>query len=282
MLVGHDMQVNAGNGIAAGIISLFVFSHYQSKTVNIDACLSRRIRLTSLFAPDDEPYDLNWPYRADPSEGQVDAVLQILGPLENGTFLEAGANDGEFLSNTLYLERFLGWNGVLVEASPRFVREMRWKHRKAWVVQGCVSPKPSFYRATFVESLGETERERGTSALSDTHFVLGNRKFSYKVDCYPIGTILNAVGIRRLDLVVLDIQGAELGVLRTFPIHEIPVKIFMIEMEDEVDQPHIMRLMRRMGYVDLGMAAKDKIFVREDIVSPDLQLRPGRPLPMPY
>ena len=36
----------------------------------------------------------------------------------NGIFVEAGANDGFTQSNTYYLERFLGWSGLLVEAIP--------------------------------------------------------------------------------------------------------------------------------------------------------------------
>ncbi|CAG0890534.1 unnamed protein product [Darwinula stevensoni] len=86
----------------------------------------------------------------------------------------------------------------------------------------------------------------------------------------------------KLRVLDVDMQGAELGILRSFPIHQIPVTIFMIEMEDEIDRPNIMKLMREMGYVDLGMAAKDKIFVREYIVSPDMEMKPGKPLPMPY
>ena len=36
----------------------------------------------------------------------------------NGIFVEAGANDGFTQRNTYYLERFLGWSGLLVEAIP--------------------------------------------------------------------------------------------------------------------------------------------------------------------
>jgi ribosomal protein L21E len=34
---------------------------------------------------------------------------------KNGYFVELGANDGISQSNTLYLEKYLGWRGVLVE-----------------------------------------------------------------------------------------------------------------------------------------------------------------------
>ncbi|KAB7507993.1 hypothetical protein Anas_00609, partial [Armadillidium nasatum] len=36
----------------------------------------------------------------------------------NGTFIEAGAYDGETFSNTLNLEKELGWSGLLIEPNP--------------------------------------------------------------------------------------------------------------------------------------------------------------------
>ena len=41
--------------------------------------------------------------------------MQIFGRSKRGFFIEAGAYDGFYLSNTLYLEKVLRWNGILVE-----------------------------------------------------------------------------------------------------------------------------------------------------------------------
>ena len=35
---------------------------------------------------------------------QVEVILEILNQKKGGFFIEAGAHDGEYLSNTLYLE----------------------------------------------------------------------------------------------------------------------------------------------------------------------------------
>jgi hypothetical protein len=59
-----------------------------------------------------------------------------------GFFIECGALDGETGSNTLYLERFLGWRGLLVEANPSNVEMLKKINRKAWLVPTCLSIKP--------------------------------------------------------------------------------------------------------------------------------------------
>ena len=58
----------------------------------------------------------------------------------NGFFVEAGAFDGEFYSNTLHMERKYGWEGVLVEPSFEYLFKIKSKNRKAWFVPACLSP----------------------------------------------------------------------------------------------------------------------------------------------
>ena len=57
-----------------------------------------------------------------------------------GTFLEAGALDGEYLSNTLYLERQLGWTGLLVEPDPFSFKKMVAKHRRSFLLEAGLAP----------------------------------------------------------------------------------------------------------------------------------------------
>ncbi len=65
------------------------------------------------------PYHLedSDPYH-DTSMGQAAVVRTILKDKRDGFFIECGALDGETRSNTLILERQLGWEGVLIEADP--------------------------------------------------------------------------------------------------------------------------------------------------------------------
>lgn len=98
----------------------------------------------------------------DPSDGQSQAILRILRNQVNdcirflsilianilfemetsGFFIESGANDGEYHSNTLYMERYLNWTGLLVEPDINAFKRLITRNRKAFTLNGCVSTKP--------------------------------------------------------------------------------------------------------------------------------------------
>lgn len=61
-------------------------------------------------------------------------------PKKGGMFIEAGAHAGVKGSHTLYLERELGWNGLLIECNPTVVPYLKSRHRKAWVAEVCLAP----------------------------------------------------------------------------------------------------------------------------------------------
>lgn len=72
---------------------------------------------------------------------------------EGGFFIECGAHDGEFISNTLFFERYRNWTGILIEANPSKYKELKEKHRKAYTLQACVSlnslPSKVYYYPSF-------------------------------------------------------------------------------------------------------------------------------------
>ena len=65
--------------------------------------------------------------------GQVSRIEKILGLSKSnpksGFFIEAGAADGEWFSNTLYFERHHNWTGLLVEPNPDLLSELVKTHR---------------------------------------------------------------------------------------------------------------------------------------------------------
>ena len=56
-----------------------------------------------------------------------------------GFFVEAGAYNGEELSNTLYFEKERGWTGLLIEPDPWNYYALQKRKRNVFSVQCCLS-----------------------------------------------------------------------------------------------------------------------------------------------
>ena len=87
-------------------------------------------------------------------QGQPYLVEKILGLDKNkngkkGFFIEAGAADGETISNTLLFEIKYRWSGLLVEPNPDLLRQLYSKNRKAYILPHCLSTKPEVEIVTF-------------------------------------------------------------------------------------------------------------------------------------
>jgi len=71
-----------------------------------------------LRKPSTKDYKLWEPSKTSFAQNLQDETVAKVLNLTNGFFVESGAADGEWNSNTLHLERDLGWTGLLVEPSP--------------------------------------------------------------------------------------------------------------------------------------------------------------------
>ncbi|KAK3857443.1 hypothetical protein Pcinc_036310 [Petrolisthes cinctipes] len=66
-------------------------------------------------------------------------VVTLFDQQPPGFFVEAGALDGEYLSNTLYLEGKKNWTGLLVEPDAEMFTCLLEKNRKAWASHSCLA-----------------------------------------------------------------------------------------------------------------------------------------------
>ena len=66
----------------------------------------------------------------------VERLKQLLPNKENGIYVELGALDGVFQSNTKWLEDELKWTGILIEPSPNKFKECK-SNRSKNVIFNC-------------------------------------------------------------------------------------------------------------------------------------------------
>ncbi|VDP41591.1 unnamed protein product [Soboliphyme baturini] len=166
---------------------------------------------------------------------QSTIVATLLKHKRNGFFVEAGAYDGEELSNSLYFEKSLNWTGLLVEPSKMNYAKLRCKKRKAWTLRGCLSgdPKPRKMKMIGAGDLGAlddyTEWWRMLPLQYERRIEVGT------VWCFPLISVLMAINQTKIDYMVLDIERAEIPVLRSTPMDKIDVKVLQIEFSSYYD-----------------------------------------------
>ncbi|KAG0721967.1 hypothetical protein GWK47_045354 [Chionoecetes opilio] len=139
-----------------------------------------------------------------------------------GFFVEAGALDGESMSNSLWLERQRGWTGLLVEADTTAFTALTHKRRRAWAANVCLAPNPFPAKMLFSQSshapgplskpLGFKMRAMNGLAQYVPERSLDDSWFK-RVQCVPLQSLLVALGVTQVDLLVLDVEGAERAIL---------------------------------------------------------------------
>lgn len=149
-----------------------------------------------------------------------------------GFFIEAGAGDGEVISNSLYFELKYKWTGLLVEPNPDFYDALLSKQRNAWILPHCLSTKTTPMIVNFLANLhigGIIHEETEEYPNNDTSHGITSRLI--RVQCFPLYSVLKAIGNPKVDYFSLDIEGSELQVLKTMPWNKINMHVLGIESE---------------------------------------------------
>ncbi|XP_064087954.1 protein Star-like isoform X2 [Macrobrachium nipponense] len=219
------------------------------------------IRQLHLVGPSPGPYNLKNPDVLDFSQnGQSKQIEKILHGKHGGFFVEAGAYNGEELSNTLYLERQLGWTGLLVEPDPWNFWTLKKRGRKSHAVHACLSPSPFPKEVTFKQS--DTMGHIASGSEEKHHQGIFTR-----VKCFPLYSLLLALNTTTLDLLSLDVEGAELQVLKTLPWNKVTIHVVCVEYKHVPEGgASLTSFLQERGYALHSTVGDDLIFVRKELM----------------
>ncbi|KAA0192444.1 hypothetical protein HAZT_HAZT007910 [Hyalella azteca] len=199
----------------------------------------------------------------------------LFGDMKGGIFIEAGALDGESMSNTLRLETHQGWSGLLVEADSVSFEKLLAKNRKSWSLNACLSPYP--YPSQ--EMLSSHSHYTGPNVLTAglkvraMHSLLAYMKRSAvtgswykKVQCLPLTSVLTALNITHVDLWVLDVEGAEMDILRSFDFKKFIVDVIYMEWKARPEHRTVAKEVEDFGYRLIAREFEDLVLVRKGTV----------------
>jgi len=152
-------------------------------------------------------------------------VEHIFNRKKNGYFIELGAGDGEYLSNTFALEKNLDWGGVCIEPNPKFTSALG-KNRSCHKV---FSPIFSVSDKEVEFSIVDGGEFSGISNL------LGNIG-SYKVEnkimlkTKTLTEVLDSIKAPTyIDYMSLDTEGSELEILKGLDFSKYTIGYMSVE-----------------------------------------------------
>lgn len=136
-------------------------------------------------------------------------MRDVFGYRTGGHFIDIGAADGIELSNTFALERYLGWNGICVEADPvTFGKLVR--NRKCRCLNLCLDAQKG--EVSFTADKGFF----GGIVASDTDNTASSGERRTTATTFADVIRENSVP-RTIDYLSVDVEGAEDRVMATFP-----------------------------------------------------------------
>lgn len=170
-------------------------------------------------------YDRSTPAcdRSRPSYGldELDRLIMEAIPEEPGFFVELGAFDGVTQSNSVLLEG-AGWRGLLVEANPAsYAKCVRARPDAIVEHAACVAEaSPSGYTTITDVGLMSMTSESNLVDEQKEEWIARGEGFAKRlrqdidVPTATLSALLDKHAISRVDLLLLDVEGAEVAVLQ--------------------------------------------------------------------
>jgi FkbM family methyltransferase len=190
--------------------------------------------------------------------GQDIFVESVLGGKRKGTFLEVGALDGITASNTYYLEKALGWTGILIEANPQYYALLAKNRSQCQCVQSCISDTSE--TVEFVDH-GGLSGIKGQLSVQHTEST-GNAPV-IRLPTEPLQAVLDKLQTHHLDYLSVDTEGSELSVLKSVDYSHTDITLIGVEVNyrdyDRSFKP-LSDFLQRKGYRYLERIGVDCFF----------------------
>jgi FkbM family methyltransferase len=164
-----------------------------------------------------------------------------------GYYVEVGACDGIYASNTFFFER-LGWRGLLIEPIPELAERCRNTRPNSQVIcSAAVSPNsPDHIEFEVVEGW---EALSSVSLKRDRFYDYQPNVRKISVSARTLDAMLEEAKAPPVDFLTIDVEGQEWQVLQGFTISRWQPEIIILERWSPVPDQRVMDYMHRNTYV---------------------------------
>lgn len=174
-------------------------------------------------------------------------VLAVLGLKRDGYFVEFGATDGKYLSNTFLLEKSFGWSGILAEPAPVWSEALR-RNRSCRLDNRLVA-SVSGQKVDFFEA---DRADLSTQVGYESPALRAERGRIHQVETVSLDDLLSHHGAPiNFDYLSIDTEGSEMEVLSGFTAEHWLPRVITIEHNFLSSQQKILDRFLTLGYRQL-------------------------------
>jgi FkbM family methyltransferase len=180
--------------------------------------------------------EFKWRKITDHSAPELKKYIENLLPFSNGYYVEVGANDGRSFSNTFVLEKTKNWSGILVEPilhkhfESHIYRDVT---RNEFVYGACVaSDYPDSIVKMYFSNLmttSDTGNSKDWAEAGSIFLNAGEKVLPFWAPALLLGEIILKSEVRVVDFLSIDVEGAELSVLKGVDLNKIQIDLILIE-----------------------------------------------------
>lgn len=177
-------------------------------------------------------------------------VLSELSGKRNGYFVEFGAADGKTHSNSYFLEKVMGWGGILAEPARRWHSDLK-ACRNVSIETDCVWSETG-QELNFLELSSDYGQLSTIDQFISSDFHDREREHSskYKVKTISLLDLLNKHNAPKvIDYLSIDTEGSEFEILNSFDFDAYRFQVITCEHNFTEMRAQIHELLTSKGYV---------------------------------
>lgn len=183
-------------------------------------------------------------------------------------FFEMGAIDGVMYNNTKFYEDILGWKGILVEPNPVAFLKLVQNRPNAYHLNAVVSDQPGPVDFSVCLNVPAVCSVKSTQPKKfDDEYYRHSQMLPLRLIPVSLTEILRNSGLKRIDLMVVDVEGHEVNVLKSFDF-SVPTVLWLIEfLDDEEKNAEVKSIMNANGFDFIEKVAHNGVFIHRDYKS---------------
>ena len=189
-------------------------------------------------------------------------LLNYIGK-RNGYFVDLAAGQPKELSNTYFIEKYLNWEGLLIDGNPLFAKKLRAERRNKVLEEIVYSEnnKEVKFRIDNAELGGivgdefDNNKKFRSDELANATIITSKTKTLNQI-------LIENNAPKEMDYLSLDIEGGEYEALKNFEFKQYKWKFITIERPNlELDL-----LLDKNGYIQVFHSSFDTFYIHKDFI----------------